>query len=150
QGLAPGANLMAELIQAVRSGKVDLAPGKNDGWYQYQAHALEAFLLPSRGQEEPKLLLTASYKKRLVEAFQALITKRRETHARQLATAKSAAEGRPLGRGDLQPRLRIEPCAAFYLRTARAYAFLQNFLLSSVGQDHLAKVHGLRQGGRRG
>jgi hypothetical protein len=146
-GLPPGANLMVELIQAVRSGKVDLTPGKEDGWYQYQAHALETFLLPSRGQEEPKLLLTASYKKRLVEAFQALITKRRETHARQLDAAKAKSEA--LLPGEVRPRLRVEPCATFYLRTARAYAFLQNLLLATVGQEHLAKLHGLREAGQR-
>jgi hypothetical protein len=149
QGLPQGANLMIELIRAVRSGQVDLAPRKDDGWYQYQAYALETFLLPSRGQEEQKLLLTSSYKKRLVEAFQALITKRRETHARQLDTAKSVAEGRPLARGEVQPRLRVEPCATFYLRTARAYAFLENFLLATVGQERLARLHGFRETGER-
>jgi hypothetical protein len=126
---------------------VDLQPGKNDGWYQHQAYALETFLLPSRGQEEPKLLLTSSYKKRLVEAFQALITKRRETHARQLDAAKAAMA--PLGRGEVRPRLWVEPCATFYLRTARAYAFLENFLLATVGKESLAKLHGLRENGQR-
>ncbi len=147
--LPPGTNLMVELIQAVRSGKIDLAPGKDGGWYQYQAHALETFLLPSRGQEEPKLLLTASYKKRLIEAFQALITKRRETHARQLDAAKTKSEAAPLGEDELRPRLRVEPCATFYLRTARAYGFLQDFLLATVGQEHLARLYGLREGGQR-
>ncbi len=147
EGLPPGANLMVELIQAVRSGKVDLTPGKDDGWYQYQAHALETFLLPSRGQEEQKLLLTSSYKKRLVEAFQALITKRRETHARQLGAAD--ASHAQLGRSEVRPRLRVEPCATFYLRTARAYAFLQNLLLATVGQEHLAKLHGRREAWQR-
>jgi hypothetical protein len=147
-GLPPGANLMARLIHAIRSGQVELKPGEKDGWYQYQVYALETLLLPTRGQEEPKLLLTASYKKRLVEAFKALVTKRRETHARQLATAKDAM-ARPLGKEEMRPRLRVEPCATYYLRTARAYAFLQNFLLSAVGNERMAKLHGLRQSGPR-
>ena len=37
-GLPPGANLMGELIRAVRSGTVDLAPGDEDGWYLSLIH----------------------------------------------------------------------------------------------------------------
>jgi hypothetical protein len=146
-GLPAGTNLMARLIHAIRSGEVKLEPTEGDGWYQYQVYALETLLLPSKGQEEDKLLLTASYKKRLVEAFKALITKRRETHARQGAMAGDKASA-PLPE-QVQPRLRIEPCATFYLRTARAYGFLRNFLHASVGQDRLAQLHGLKKDGLR-
>lgn len=92
-------------------------------------------------------MLTASYKKRLVEAFKALVTKRRETHARQLAVGTDGAA--ELAPGDVTPRLRVEPCATFYLRTARAYAFLENFLTAMVGQDRLKKLHGLKKDGPR-
>jgi hypothetical protein len=149
--LPADANLMLTLIHRIRSGEVDLKPSNKpggDGWYQYQVYALETLLLPGRGQEKEKLLLTAEYKKRLVEAFKAMITTRRETHARQLAGLK-CAEARPLSGGEVSPRLRIEPCATFYLRTARAYAFLQNFLQSTVGRQRLEKLHGLKQGGMR-
>ncbi|MFZ1934147.1 MAG: hypothetical protein WCB27_16260 [Thermoguttaceae bacterium] len=148
--LPPDVNLMVTLIRRIRSGEVDLKPSQKaggDGWYQYQVYALETLLLPGRGQEKEKLLLTAEYKKRLVEAFKAMITTRRETHTRQLA--KCADKCAPLSRGEVSPRLRIEPCATFYLRTARAYAFLQNFLRSTVGRERLEKLHGLKQGGTR-
>ena len=78
QGLPQGANLMSELIAAVQSGKTDLAPAEQSGWYQHQVYALETLILPSRGLEEQKLLLKKKYKERLVEAFKALITKRKE------------------------------------------------------------------------
>ncbi len=84
QGLPPSADLMKELIKAIRNGKVDLAPKPSSGWYEYQIYALETFLLPEKGEENPKLLLTKAYKKRMLEAFQALMTKRRETHARDV------------------------------------------------------------------
>jgi hypothetical protein len=148
QGLPASANLMSVLIRQIRSGKIDLQPKANDGWYQYQAYALESMLLPVNAQENEKLLLTAAYKKRLVEAFKALLTKRRETHARQLEEAKCAEEA-PLSAKEVRPRLRIEPCATFYLRTARAYAFLQNFLLTAVGKEKLSKLHGLNSRGKR-
>ncbi len=84
-GVPLQANLMAVLIRRIHDGTVKLAPGKNNGWYQYQVYALETMLLPERGEEAGKLLLTAEYKKRLIEAFKAIVVKQRETHARQLA-----------------------------------------------------------------
>jgi len=149
-GLPADANLMVTLIRRIRSGEVDLKPSAKhdaDGWYQYQVYALETMLLPGRGQEDEKLLLTAEYKKRLVEAFKAMITTRRETHSRNALPVKCAEA--TLSRGQVSPRLRVEPCATFYLRTARAYAFLQNFLQSTVGRQRLEKLHGLKQGGTR-
>jgi hypothetical protein len=150
-GLPAGVDLMATLIHRIRSGEVDLKPGEKDGWYQHQVYALETLLLPTRGQERDKLLLTASYKQRLVEAFKALITKRRETHVRQLKTTEKAEilGPPPLEHGQVRPRLRIEPCPTFYLRTARAYAFVQNLLLATAGKERLAALHGLKQGGTR-
>jgi hypothetical protein len=141
-----GANLVATLIQQIRSGDVDLAPSESSGWYQYQVYALETMLLPAKGQEGEKLLLTASYKKRLVEAFKSLVTKIRETQASRLAMASLSA---PLKSEQVAPRLRVEPCATFYLRTARAYAFLENFLVAMVGQERLEKLHGLNADGPR-
>ena len=87
---------MKELVQAIRSGKVDLTPRENSGWYDHQVYALETMLLPEVGEEHNKLLLTKPYKKRMLEAFAALITKRRETHVRQLdmPTAAMAARRR--------------------------------------------------------
>jgi hypothetical protein len=146
-GLPPNADLMQEMIRAIRSGKVDLAPKADSGWYDHQIYALETFLLPEKGAEHAKLLLTKAYKKRMLEAFQALMTKRRETHARNLKTAEGAAEMRPLA--NVKPRLRVEPCPTYYLRTARSYDFLLNFLLAAVGEDGLAALHGLKEGGER-
>ena len=148
-GLPPGVDLMKELIQAIRNGKVDLAPKPSSGWYEYQIYALETFLLPEKGGENPKLLLTKAYKKRMLEAFQALITKRRETHARDL-DVKSAGAIELHPQAKVKPRLRVEPCPSFYLRTARSYDFLLNFLLATVGEDGLASLHGLKEGGERG
>lgn len=141
-GASSQTNLIAELIKRIRSGEVDLAPKGDAGWHQYQVHALQTMLLPGNVRESEKLLLTAQYKKRLVEAFKALITKRQETHSRQMGVAKSPE-------GEVHPRLRVEPSLTFYLRTARAYAFLHNFLLATVGQQRLATMHGLRQDGQR-
>lgn len=145
-GLPADANLMRELISRIRSGEVNLRPAADSGWYDYQVYALETLLLPGRGLEKNKLLLTKTYKRRMLEAFAALITKRRETHVRNLATTKTAVARPPTG---LEPRLRVEPALSYYLRTARAYAFLWDFLTAAIGQEALAELHGLTQDGPR-
>ncbi|MEZ6056158.1 MAG: hypothetical protein R3C01_05595 [Planctomycetaceae bacterium] len=158
-GFPEGTDLMGELIRAIRSGKVDLTPHPPgtplaSGWYDYQCHALETMLLPERGTESSKLLLSAKYKQRMFDAFASLITKHRETHVRQLAEAGKAGSDAP---GDyhydpppqLAPALRLEPTATYYLRMARSYAFLQAYLQAMIGEDNLTKIHGLRESGAR-
>ena len=149
-GLPERANLMQELIRAIRSGEVDLTPRPDSGWYDHQVYALQTLLLPERGEECNKLLLTKPYKKRMLEAFAALITKRRETHVRQLAETKSV-KNKPVPQElkKVSPRLRLEPCPSYYVRTARSYAFLANFLNATLGDETLRELHGLRATGIR-
>ena len=146
-GLPDGADLMRELVKKIRSGEVDLTPNAESGWYEHQAYALETMLLPKKGQESERLLLTATYKKRMLEAFKALLTKRRETHIRQL-TEVTKSEAMKGALEELKPRPRLEPAPTFYLRTARSYSFLANFLDAAVGAD-LKSLKGLREGGER-
>lgn len=148
-GVPEGANLMKELVRAIRSGKVDLSPRPDSGWYDHQVYALQTLLLPEVGEEHAKLLLTKQYKKRMLEAFAALLTKRRETHARQLDTAAPASAAMPRALDVVKPRLRVEPCPSYYVRTARSYAFLANFLAASLGEPTLDSLHALRQAGPR-
>jgi hypothetical protein len=82
----------------------------------------------------------------MLDAFKALMTKRRETHVRQL---EAAAGGMAAPLAKVAPRLRVEPCPSYFLRTARAYAFLADVLDSAVGAEALKSLHGLREGGAR-
>jgi hypothetical protein len=147
RGTPTGSNLMKELVLAIRSGKVDLTPRPESGWYDHQVYALETLLMPERGEERHKLLLTKPYKKRMLEAFQALITTRRETHARELFGETTASVKVP---DEFAPRLRLEPCPSYYLRTARSYDFLHDFLTTEVGPTALKELHGLHSDGERG
>ncbi|MDX2037403.1 MAG: hypothetical protein SFX72_12195 [Isosphaeraceae bacterium] len=147
RGLPPDADLMRTLVTAIRSGKVDLKPKAGSGWYDHQVYALETLLLPEKGAENAKLVLTKQYKKRMLEAFKAMMTKRRETHLRTADVSVGAPAPRPLER--LSPRLRLEPAPTYYLRTARAYDFIGRFLDSTLGKPALEKLHGLREGGER-
>ncbi len=148
-GIPADADLMRELIVRIRSGEVDLKPRPDSGWYDHQVYALETLLLPEKGRESEKLLLTKSYKKRMLEAFKALMTKRRETHARQLEMPAPMSAAVPRQRLKLPPRLRVEPSLTYYLRTARSYAFLADFLDGAVGGEALKSLHGLTKDGRR-
>ena len=148
-GLPPNAGLMKALIQRVRSGEVDLTPRPGSGWYDRQTHALETLLLTDKSEEHAKLALNASYKRRLLEAFAALLTKRRETHAAHTSAMALGESGIDWPHPEIRPRLRVEPCMTYYLRTARAYGFLADFLESAVGADGLRALHGLRESGER-
>lgn len=51
--------------------------------------------------------------------------------------------------GELRPRLRLEPAVTYYLRTARAYAFLGGVLEASLGDEALRAIRGRRDAGVR-
>ncbi len=139
-------NYMDALIAAIRDGRVDLTPGKESGWYDYQSHALEVLLLPERGSESQHLLLTKAYKEKLVESFKSIMTQNRETHVKQLEmgfTDASAAMD-PI---DIYPNFPAEPFPTFYLRSARAYRFLHTYLSAVLGQAFLDRTHRMTEEG---
>ncbi len=141
-----GVNLLDELIEAIRNGDLDLEPGEDSGWYDYQVYALETLLVPEKGLEKDHLFLTAAYKKKLVETFKTLITQIRETHVKQLEMSggvTAAPQDRPF---DIYPKFPAEPFPTFYLRTARAYRFVRAYLATVLGPQFLDEVHSLREG----
>jgi hypothetical protein len=145
-GVPEHADLMRELIVAIRDGQVDLKPTEESGWYDHQQYALETFLLPERGPENQKLLLTRKYKQRLIEAFKSSMTRVRETHVRSLGPADGALSAPPPSAG-VAPPLRVEPNPTYFLRLGRSYGFLQRFLMESV--DDLNDLYGYRRSGFR-
>lgn len=147
-GIPKEVDLMQEFVKAIRSGAVDLTPKKSSGWYDYQMHALETFLLAERGKENQKLLLTKAYKQRMLEAFKTLATKRRETHVEAPKPASAAPPKSPAP--VVMPRLRVEPNPTFYLRTARSYAFIEQVLQTVLRAEEWQSLAGLREDGLRG
>jgi len=136
----PSHNIMNELIKAIRSGSLDLTPDQQSGWYDYQIYALETLLVPEKGQEEDKLLLSKEYKERLIEAFKTMMTKKRELHIKKVELIPTA--GISLGPRYLRisPDLSLEPTATYYLRTARGCRFILNSLEAVLGQETLDEV----------
>lgn len=132
-GVPPTANLMQDLVDAIRNGTVDLRPKADDGWYQYQEFALETLLVTDKAEERSKIGFTAKYKKRLQEAFETMLVQHRETHAKQ-------ADGMGLTSApDLPatPVFRSEPLATVYVRHARSYVFLEAALDKVLGASVL-------------
>ena len=129
-GIPADADLMGDLIKAIRAGTVDLAPKPDDGWYQYQSYALETLLVTDKSEERGKVAFMARYKKRLQEAFSTMLTQHRETHAKQadMAGASTAMPMMPL-----TPHFRLEPLATVYVRHARSYVFLESALDTVLG-----------------
>jgi hypothetical protein len=144
-GFPAGASFIDELIAAIRSSELDLTPGTDSGWYDYQLWALETLLLPERGPESDHLLLTAAYKKKLIETFKSIITQTRETHVKQLMMGVALGmASQPI---DVYPYYPVEPFPTFYLRTARGYRFLQTYLQAVLGPAFFVTAHRLHEDG---
>ena len=135
--------LMPLLIDEIRSGRIDLRPRENSGWYDHQTWALEPLLLPHKMPEASHLACSDEYRRHLEELFKGTLALTRETHVKQLAVP-AAAPG-PLERDPkptlvIQPQLDVEPLATFYLRRAKAYAFVRGVLVETFGEEALAKM----------
>jgi len=147
-----GAELLDILVAEIESGAVNLAPTANSGWYDQQIYALETLLVPDRAPEADHLLLTKEYKEKLVETFKSVLIQTRETHVKQIAVINATDGGiieepRPF---DAHPPLEVEPFPTFYLRTARAYRFVEGVLRAALGNAFVDGTSRLREDGTRG
>lgn len=142
-GIPPNANLMQDLVDAIRKGTVDLRPKADDGWYQYQEFALETLLVTDKAEERSKIGFTATYKKRLQEAFETMLVQHRETHAKQAdSVGLTSAIELPT-----TPVFRAEPLATVYVRHARSYVFLEAALDQVLGAGVLDQAYAVSAGG---
>lgn len=135
-GVPADADLMQDLISAIRNGTVDLTPAPNAGWYAYQTHALETLLVTDKSEERAKVGFTAKYKKRMQEAFATMLVQHRETHAKQLSFARTASI-----HVVQRPDFTVEPLATVYVRHARSYVFLEKAIDAIYGAALLDQAH---------
>lgn len=140
-GIPANANLMQDLVDAIREGRVDLAPKADDGWYQHQQFALETLLVTDQSEERSKIAFTAKYKKRLQEAFETMLVQHRETHVKQTDMALTSADMSEI------PDFRLEPMATVYVRHARSYVFLEAALDDAYGKELLDQGVAVNAGG---
>ena len=149
--LAEGETLLDGLIRKVQTGELDLTPRSDSGFYDQQLYALETLLVPEKSRESQHLLLTRAYKQKLVETFKSLLIQTRETHVKQVAIVDSRAASADLPRVEftVYPQLVVEPFPTFYLRTARAYRFLEGVLNAALGPEFLQKTARVVEDGSR-
>ncbi len=141
-GVPASADLMSDLIKAIREGTVDLAPQTDDGWYQHQLYALETLLVTDKSEERAKVAFMARYKKRLQEAFKTMLVQHRETHVKQADTVAPVSLAPPP-----TPHFRLEPLATVYVRHARSYVFLEVVLDTVMGAGFLDLAVGVDEDG---
>jgi hypothetical protein len=149
--LAEGETLIDGLIRTIQTGELDLTPRADSGFYDQQLHALETLLVPGRASESEHLLLTRAYKEKLVETFKSLLVQTRETHVKQLGMVETEAaliQPTPI-EYTVSPQLVVEPFPTFYLRTARAYRFLEGVLNAALGPEFLSRTARLIEDGSR-
>ena len=152
-GVLPPGNLLDLIVSRIRSGALDLTPTPTSGFYDRQLYALETLLTPDRAAEKDHLFLTRRYKQKLVDTFKSILIETRETHVKQLerfALGGSASAYVEVPTVDVYPQFPVEPFPTFYLRTARAYAFLNTLLRSILGDAFLDATHRVGDGGTRG
>lgn len=149
-GCRPSASFIDDVVNAIRSGKLDLTPTSTSGFYDRQLWALASLLVTDSAPEKDHLLLTKRYKQKLVDTFKAILIETRETHVKQLEIGGASVSAAPAPPRDFLPAFRTEPFPTFYLRAARAYAFLAPLLRTILGSSFLATAHRVEDGGGRG
>jgi len=141
-----GFSLIDTLVEKIREREIDLAPGDDSGWYDYQVYALEPLLIPERMPEAKKLDFSDAYKRELIALFKASLALTRETHIKQLEVPLAgAALEKPTV--DIYPGITVEPVATCYLRRAQSYLFVRELLESTFGEAALKRAHRLTASG---
>ncbi len=139
-----GFSLAEELIKRIQRGDIDLEPGGESGWYDYQIWSLEPLVVPDRMPEAARLRLTGAYRSQLLELFKGLQALGRETHVKQLETrVVGAAPGGwrwEAPKIEIVPELSVEPLPVYYLRRAKSYTFVRSVLDGTFGAEALARM----------
>jgi hypothetical protein len=143
-----GFDLVREMVQRIRDGRLSLKPTDKSGWYDYQTWALEPLVLPEKMPEAAKLQFSEEYREHLVKLFKGIIALTRETHVKQLEMDMLGSHLEP-PRKEIYvcPQLSLEPLAAFYGRRAIAYGFIREVLGDAFGADGLRKMRRLTPDG---
>jgi hypothetical protein len=140
-------NLSDKLIEEIKTGKLNIKPEENSGWYDYQIYSLEPLILPDKFPETKKVEFGENYKKRLINLCKSLWATMKETHYEQGETGVTGCTGEAGTTGTtlpviyIEPELSLEPLVTYYLRRADSYKFIHRALLDTFGQEGLKKMH---------
>jgi hypothetical protein len=144
-GVMHGLDPMAELAQRSKIGYVSFIPYTGrPGLEQFQALALDAIVSEPRSQEGDKILFTRVYHERHFHPFYAAkrMILKDEPYAKPELFSPTDPE-------KLSPQFRIEPIPQFYLRSARAYNYLEKVATNVLGPESVGKVRRILPDGQR-
>lgn len=120
-GMSAWEDPMAALITAIQSGKLDLKPKADAGFYRHRWFALETLAAPEKAPEQHKLQLSDEYQQRWHRVFSAGFAEGRSGFVKRLPVMVMGMRGEGPIRMDVAPSFSAEPSAIVYLRLARAY-----------------------------
>jgi hypothetical protein len=123
-------------LEAVKSGRCDLTPDPDSGFYQHQLFALTALLLPEKTAEARRRLIDPAYAEALGELAALGLFFARETHVKQLEILEIAERARRFRR-TVYPSLTVEPVPTFYRLTGDAFRFLRRVVADGWGEASL-------------
>lgn len=134
-----GFDLMTELIQRIRVGRISLAPTGQSGWVDHQTWALEPLLRMERMPESSHLTIGNRYKQHLEDLFRGTLALTRETHAKQGGIGGGGYGGGPVRVIWMRPELTVEPLPTVYERKAQCYRFVRGVLDEVFGPGSLSE-----------
>ena len=100
---------MAALIAAIQSGKLDLTPKSDAGFYRHRWFALETLAVPGKAPEQHKLKLSDEYQQRWQRAFAAGFAEGRSGFVKRLPMSVAGSRGEGPIRMDVAPSFSAEP-----------------------------------------
>ncbi len=123
-------------LDAVKSGRCDLTPDPDSGFYRHQLFALTALLSPEKTAEAPRRLIDPAYAEALGQLAALGLFFARETHVKQLEILEVMAPAHRIRR-TLYPDLTVEPVPTFYRLTGDAFRFLRRVVAEGWGDSAL-------------
>ena len=138
-----GFDLMQEVVDRLRSGKLSLQPKADSGWYDRVLWSLEPLVRLDAAREGQRLRCDESYRSHLEQLFKGAYATARETNSFSLPGATQPQRERVF----IDPEPRVELLPTMYLRRAQAYRYIRQELEGVFGIEHLAKLRRLTADG---
>jgi hypothetical protein len=142
-----GFDLMTALIRRVRSGKIELEPTEQSGWYDHQTWSLEPLIVPDAMPESAHVKMGKRYREHLEDLFRGALAQARETHVKHLAIPLCGRAGPLHPPIRIRPDLSVEPLPSLYVRRAASYRFVRSVLVEVFGTEALEQMHRLTKEG---
>jgi len=126
--------VLSTVISAVRAGQMNLIPEDSSGYLGYSEYATAARLNLAVTSIKGKVTIGDNYNLRMESGMRAAFEQNRGAPA----TAKD---------GSIVPALTVEPLPDYYLRMARALAYLDRAYRATMGEDY-DTLRGIRSDGK--